>query len=146
MIFPTSLREALLACPPCSPWNLPSLTVESTLSFPCSRSDLPLTRQAGLSLTLTLSHLTTDCSVSFLFSKVGSDVLAYCSLCTTEASLSFSAGPVCLGFSAEACTILQVFSGLGSTNKSATSFLFLSDSSHLVFFSMFLLTSISLQI
>ena len=35
-------REALLACPPFPPWNLPSFTVESTLSSPCSRSDPPL--------------------------------------------------------------------------------------------------------
>ena len=38
----TSSREALLACPPFPLWNLPSFTVESTLSFPCSRSDPPL--------------------------------------------------------------------------------------------------------
>ena len=37
----TSSREALLACPPCPPWNLPSFTVESPLSTPCSRSDPP---------------------------------------------------------------------------------------------------------
>ena len=42
MLPSTCSREALLACPPCLPWNLPSFTVESTLSTPCSRSD-PLT-------------------------------------------------------------------------------------------------------
>ena len=42
MLPSTSSREALLACPPCPPWNLPLLTVESTLPTPCSRSD-PLT-------------------------------------------------------------------------------------------------------
>ena len=35
----TSSREALLACPPIPSWNLPSFTVKSTLSSPCSRSD-----------------------------------------------------------------------------------------------------------
>ena len=40
----TSPREALLACPPIPPWNLPSLTVESTLSSPCSCSDPLLSR------------------------------------------------------------------------------------------------------
>ena len=38
----TCPREALLACSPCSPWNLPSFTVDSTLSTPYSRFD-PLT-------------------------------------------------------------------------------------------------------
>ena len=42
MLPSTSSREALLACPPCPPWNLPFFMVESTtLSTPCSRSDLP---------------------------------------------------------------------------------------------------------
>ena len=44
MLSCISSREALLACPPCPPWNLPSFTVESTLSTPCSRSDPPHSR------------------------------------------------------------------------------------------------------
>ena len=44
---------------------------------------------------------------SFPFGKSGSGVLAKCSLCGTEATLSFSAGPVCFSFSAEACAILH---------------------------------------
>ena len=44
MLPSTCSREALLACPPCPPWNLPSFTVESTLSSPCSRSDPPHSR------------------------------------------------------------------------------------------------------
>ena len=51
--------------------------------------------------------LWTDGSVPFSFGKGGSGVLANCSLCGTEATLSFSTGPVCLSFSAEACAILQ---------------------------------------
>ena len=112
LMFPsTCSREALLACPPCPPWNLPSFTVESTLSSPCSRSDPPLTRQSAA-----LAHLDslpphdlilwTDGSVPFPFGKGGSGVLANCSLCGTEATLSFSAGPVCSSFSAEAYAIL----------------------------------------
>ena len=42
MLPSTSSREALVACPPFPPWNLPSFTMESTLSSPCSRSDPPL--------------------------------------------------------------------------------------------------------
>ena len=51
--------------------------------------------------------LWTDGSVAFSFGKGGSGVLANCFLCGTEASLSFSAGPVCSSFSAEACAILH---------------------------------------
>ena len=46
MLAPTSPMEALLASPP------PSFTVESTLSSPCPRSDLPLSRQGAA-----LAHL-----------------------------------------------------------------------------------------
>ena len=112
MVSSTCSREALLVCPPFSPWNLASFTVESTLSSPCSRSDPPLSRQGAA-----LTHLDslpphdlvlwTDDSVPFPFGKSGSGVLAICSLCGTEATLSFSAGPVCLSFSAEACAIVH---------------------------------------
>ena len=99
MLPSTSPKEALLACPPFPLWNLPSFTVESTLSTPCPRSDPPFSRQGAA-----LAHLDslppydlvlwTDGSVSFPFGKGGSGVLANCSLCGTEATLSFSAGPV----------------------------------------------------
>ena len=117
MLPSTCLREALLACPPFPPWNLPSFTVESTLSSSCSRPDLPLSRQdASLAhLHSPLPHdlvLWTDGSVPFPFGKGSSGVLANCSLCGTEATLSFSAGPVCSSFSAEACAILHALAGL----------------------------------
>ena len=112
MLPSTCSREALLACPPFPPCNMPSFTVESTLSTPCSRSDPPLSRQGAA-----LAHLDflpphdlvlwTDGSVPFLFGKGGSGVLANCSLCGTEAMLSFSAYSACLSFSAEACAILH---------------------------------------
>ena len=47
-----------------------------------------------------------DGSVPFPLGKDGSGVFANCSLCGIEATLSFSAGPLCSRFSAEACTIL----------------------------------------
>ena len=114
MLPSTCSREALLACPPFPPWNLPSFIVEFTLFSPCSRSDPPLSlsRQGAA-----LAHLNflpphdlilwTDGYVPFPFGKGGSGVLANCSLCGTEATLSFSAGPVCSSFSAEACAILR---------------------------------------
>ena len=100
-MFPsTSLREAVLSCPPFPPWNLPPFTLESTLSSPCSRSDPPLSRQNA-----TLAHLDsllphdlvlwTDDLVPFPFGKGGSGVLANWSLCGIEATLFFSADPVC---------------------------------------------------
>ena len=131
MLPSTCSRKAFFASPPCPPWNLPSFTVESTLSTPCSRSDTPLSRQGTA-----LAHLDslpphdlvlwTYGSVPFPFGKGGSGVLANCSLCGTEATLSFSAGPVCSSFSAETRAILHA---LGRTIKSATSLLLLSDSS-----------------
>ena len=70
----SSSREALLARPLSPPWNLPSFTVESTLSFSCSCSDLPLSRQGAA-----LAHLDslpphdlvlwTDDSVPFFLAK-----------------------------------------------------------------------------
>ena len=94
-------------------WNLPSFTVESALSPPCSRSDPPLSRQGAVLAHLDSlpSHdlvLWTDGSVPFPFGKGGSGVLANCSLCGNETTLSFSAGLICSSFSAEACAILQV--------------------------------------
>ena len=89
-----------------------SFTMESTLSSPCSRSDLLFSRQGA-----DLAHLDslpphdlmlwTDSSVPFLFGKGGSGVLANWSLCGTNATLSFPAGPVYSSFSAEACVILH---------------------------------------
>ena len=103
MLPSTSSREALVACPP---WNLPSFTVESTLSSPCSRSDPPHSRQGAA-----LAHLDsfsphdlvlwTDGSVPFPFGKGGSGVLANCSLC----GHSFLFGRP--SFFAEACAILH---------------------------------------
>ena len=112
MLPSTCSREALVACPRFPPWNLPSLIVEFSLSSPCSRSDSPLSCQGTA-----LAHLAflpphdlvlwTDGSVPFPFGKGGFCILANCSLCGTEATLSFSAGPVCSSFSAEGCAILH---------------------------------------
>ena len=135
MLPSTCSREALLACPPCPPWNLPSLTVESTLPSPFSRSDPPHSRQGAA-----LAHLDslpphdlvlwTDGSVPFPFGKGGSGVLANYSLCGTEATFSFSAGPVCSSFSAEACAILHALCWSRQHHKVChfSSLLLLSDS------------------
>ena len=132
MLSSTCSREALVACPPIPPWNLPSFTVESTLSSPCSCSDPPHSRQGAA-----LAHLDslpphdlvlwTDGSVPFPFGKGGSGVLANCSLCGTEATLSFSAGPVCSSFSAEVlppCSLLHLSCNLKLCGRSGRNCLF----------------------
>ena len=61
MLPSTCSMKALVACPPCPRWNLPSFTVESTLSSSCSRSDPPSLAKMRLSPTLTLSHFMIWC-------------------------------------------------------------------------------------
>ena len=112
MLPSTCSREALLFCPPFPLWNLPSFIVASTYFSSCSRSYPRLSRQGAAPAHLDSfpPHdlvLWTDGSVSFPVGKGGSGVLANCSLCGTEATLFFLAGPVCSDFSAEACAILH---------------------------------------
>ena len=97
-----------------------------------------------LSPTLTLypPHnlvLWTDGSVPFPFGKGGSGILANCSLCGTEATLSFSAGPVCSSFFADVCAILHApcWSRQHQQVCHFSSLLLLSESCHPVFFSIF---------
>ena len=136
MLPSTFPRKALLVCPPYSPWNLASFNVDST--FPL----IPLS-VAEVRLSLTPPYhlaLWTDGSVPFPFGKGGSGVLANCSLCGTEATLSFSAGPVCSSFSTEACAILHAlcWSRQHQQVRHFSSLLLLSDSHSVL--SMFLFT------
>ena len=134
MLPSTCSREALLACPRCPPWNLSSFTVESILSSPCSRSD-PLTlAKVRLLPILTLSPLMTWYSGQtalflFLLARAAPAFLPT-ALCGTEATLSFSAGPVCSSFSAEACAILHALCWSRQHHKVChfSSLLLLSDS------------------
>ena len=72
--------------------------------------------------------LWTDLSAPFPFGKYGSGVLVDCSLCGTEATLFFLPGQYAQVFPLKHAPFCKVFAGLGSTNKSATSLLLLSDS------------------
>ena len=131
MLPSTCSREALVACPPCPPWHLPSFTLESTLSTPYSRSDPPHSRQGPA-----LAHLDslpphdlvlwTDGSVPFPFGKGGSGILANCSLCGTEATLSFSEAQFVPVFPLKPAPFCTLFAGLGNTIKSAIFLLFFS--------------------
>ena len=139
MLPSTCSREALLACSPFPPWNLPLFTVGYTLSSSCSRSDPPLSQQSAAlaHLDSLLPHdlvLWTDSSVPFPFGKSGFGVLAICSLCGTGTTLSFSAGPVCSSFSAEACAILHALCWSRQHQQVCHfSFLLLLSDSHSVF-------------
>ena len=110
MLSPTSPWETFFSCHP-PPWNPPSFSVKLTFFCPCSRYH-PLLFGRGAALANLDSFpprdlvIWTDGSVLFLFGKGGSAVLVNCSLCNTEANISFSAGLVCCFF-AEACALVQ---------------------------------------
>ena len=88
--------------------------------------------------------LWTDGSVPIPFGKDGSGVVANCSLCGTEATLSFSADPVCSSFSAEACAILRALCWSRQHHKICHfSSLFLLSDSRSVLSSIFSFTFIS---
>ena len=129
MLLSTCSREALLACPPFPPWNLPSFTVESTLSSPCSRSDSPSLAKVWLSPTLTLSPLMiwySGLTALFLF------LLTRAALAFLPTALSVALRPL---FPFRQAQYVQVFplmpapfctlfAGLGNTMKSAIFLLF----------------------
>ena len=130
MLPSTSSREAFFLgiC-------LPSLWSPPFLPHAPGLISLSLVK-VRLSPTLTLSlspHdlvLWTDGSVPFPLGNDGSGVLANCSLCGTEATLSFSTGcrSACSSFLLRPAPFFKLFAGLGNTNKSAISLLLLSDS------------------
>ena len=130
LIIPsTCSREALLAFPPCPPWNLPSFTVESTLSSPCSRSDPLSLAKMRLSPILTLSPLMiwySGQTALFLF------LLARAAPAFLPAALSVTLRPLFPFRQAQYAQVSPLkpapfgtlFAGLGTTNKSAISLLF----------------------
>ena len=102
--------------------------------FPLRASALILLSVAKvrISPTLTLVSLMiwySGLTALFSLAKSGSGVLVNLSLCSTEATLSFSASPVCpfqmaqfvQVFLMKPAPFCKLFAGLGSTNKSATS-------------------------
>ena len=129
MLPSTCSRGALLACPSCSPWNLPSFTVESTLPTPCSRSYSPHSRQGAA-----LAHLDSlplmvwysGQTALFLF------LLARAAPVFLPTALSVALRPLVPSRQAQYAQVFPLkpapfctlFAGLGSTNKSAISLLF----------------------
>ena len=130
MLPSNSYWEALLACPPCPPWNLLSFIVESILSSPCSRSDPALSMtKVWLSPTLTLSPLMIWCSgqmASFLF-LLARAALAYLPTALSVAPRTlfpFQQAQYAQVFSLKPVPLSMLSAGLGSINKSATFLLF----------------------
>ena len=126
MLPSTCSRGALLACPFCPPWNLSSLTVESTLTTPCSRSDPPLSRPGAALAHLDSPPLTiwySGLTALFLF------LLEKAVLASLPSALSVALRPLfpfrqtqyVHVFPLKPAPFCTLFAGIGSTNKSAIS-------------------------
>ena len=99
----------------------PTLSVALALSTPCSRSDSSYWSRCGFH-TLALPHnLVIFTDSPFPFRKGGFGVFANCSLCGAEAILSYWPGLACSSFLLKPAPYCKLLSGLGSTNKTATS-------------------------
>ena len=155
MFLSTCSREALLACPPfgiclLSPWsprfplhalalillslaNLPSFTVESTLSSPCSRSDPSLSRQGAAlahldSLPLMIWYSGQTALFLFLLAKAAPAFLPTALSVALRPLFPFRQAQYAQVFPLKPAPFCTIFAGLSSTNKSAISLLLLSDS------------------
>ena len=129
MLPSTCSREALLACPACPPWNLPSFTVESTLSTPCSRSDPPLTRQGAALAHLTLSPLMIWCFGQtalflFLLARAAPAFLSTAFSVALRPLFPFRQAQYAQVFLLKPAPFCTLFAGLGSTNGSSIFLLF----------------------
>ena len=132
MLPSTCSREALLACPLFSPWNLPLFMVESTLSTPCSCSDPPHSRQGAALAHLDSLPLVIWCSgqtALFLFflAREAPAFLATALSVAPRPLFPFRQAQYVQVFPLKPVPFCTLFAGLGSTNKSAISLL-LSDS------------------
>ena len=140
MLPSTCFREALLACPSFPLWNLPSFTVESTLSSPCSRSDPHYSRQGAA-----LAHLDSlpphdlvlwTQTALFLLARAAQGYLVLdipgAAPVFLPTALSVALKPLfpfrqaqyVQVFPLKPAPFCTLFAGLGSTNKSAIFLLF----------------------
>ena len=129
MLPSTCSREVLLACPPFPPWNLPSFTVESILSFSCSRSDSLSLANERLSPTLTLFPLIIWYSGQtalflFLLAMAAPAFLPTTLSVTLRPLFPFRQAQYVQVFRLNPAPFCTLFAGLGSTNKSAIFLLF----------------------
>ena len=134
MLCSTCSREALVACPPFPPWNLPSFTLESTLPTPCSRSDPPHSCQGAA-----LAHLdslpphdlvlwTLTALSLFLLARAAPAFLSTALSVALRPLFPFRQAQYAQVFPLKPAPFCMLFASLGSTNKSAISLLLLSDS------------------
>ena len=129
MLPSTCSREALLACPPFSPWNLPSFTMESIFTSPCSRSDPLSLAKVRLSPSLTLSPLMIWYSGQtalflFLFARAPPAYLPTALFVALRPLFPFRQAQYAQVFPLKPAPLCTLFAGFGSTNKSAISLLF----------------------
>ena len=111
----SSSRKIIFAFPPSPPWNSSSINVEATL--PLHTSALIPSRCANPCQVVALAHLDsfpshdavicTNGSVPSSFGNSGSNVLANCSLCGAETTLTFLAVAACSSFFAQVYVIMQ---------------------------------------
>ena len=129
MLPSTFPREALLASPRFSPWNLPSFIVESTLSSSCSRSDPPLSRQGAAlanldSLPLIISYFGQTALFLFLLARAAPAYLPTALSVALRPLFPFQQAQYVQVFPLKSAPFCTFFAGLGSTNKSAIFLLF----------------------
>ena len=128
MLPSTCSREALVACPPCPPWNLPSFTVESTLSSLCCHSDLPHSRQCAAfahldSLPLMIWYSEQMALFLFLLARAAPAFLPTALSVALRPLYPFRKAQYAQVFPLKPAPFCTLFAGLGSTNKSAISLL-----------------------
>ena len=128
----TSPRGDLLAYLAISLWKLPSLTVESTLSSSCSRSDASSLQGAAVahldSLPLMIWYSGLTALPLLLLEKAAPAYLPTALSVALRPLFPFQQAQFVQVFRLKPAPFCTLFAGLGGTNKRATSLLLLSDS------------------
>ena len=130
MLPSTSPREALLVCPPFPRWNLPSFTVESTLSTSCSRSDPSLSHKGAAlvhldSPPLMIWYPGLTAMFRFILARAAPTYLPTAHTVALRPLFPFQQTQYVQVFPLKPAPFGTFFAGLGSTNKFAI-FLFFS--------------------
>ena len=129
MLPSTCSREGLLACSPFPPWNLPSFTVESTLSTPGSLSDPPHSRQVAAlahldSLPLMIWCFRHTALFLFLLARAAPAFLPTALCVALRPLFPFRQAQFAQVFLLKSAPFCTLFAGLGSTKKCAIFLLF----------------------
>ena len=122
MLPSTCSREALLACPPFPPWNLPFFTVEFILSTPCSRQGAAIAHLDFLPLMIWCFGQTA--LFLFLFAKAAPAFLPTALSVALGPLFPFRQAQYVPVFSLKPAPFCMLFAGLGKTKKSAIFLLF----------------------